>query len=40
MINSAMHSRWGKLGMAMTGALIYSIGINLFVVPLGLFTGA
>ena len=39
MLNSAMHSRWGKLGMAVLGAFIYAIGINLFVVPLGLFTG-
>jgi len=25
--------------MAVTGALIYALGVNLFVVPLGLFTG-
>lgn len=39
MINSAMHHRWGRLGMAVLGAFIYAIGINLFVVPLHLFTG-
>lgn len=39
MINTAMHSRWGRLGMAILGAFIYALGINLFVVPLGLITG-
>lgn len=39
MINTAMHSRWGRIAMAVTGAFIYAIGINLFVVPAGLFTG-
>lgn len=39
MINSAMRSRWGRLGMAILGAAIYSVGINLFVVPAGLITG-
>lgn len=38
MLNSAMHSSWGKISMAVLGALIYAIGINLFVVPLGLIT--
>ena len=39
MVNSAMHSRWGRLGMAVIGAGIYAVGINLFVVPAGLITG-
>lgn len=39
MINSAMHNRWGRLGMAVVGAGIYALGINLFVVPAGLITG-
>ena len=39
MINTAMHSRWGRLSMAVLGAFIYAIGINLFVVPAGLITG-
>ena len=39
MLNSAMHSSWGRMAMALLGALIYALGINLFVVPLGLFTG-
>ena len=39
MVSSAMHTRWGRLGMAVTGACIYAIGINLFVVPAGLITG-
>lgn len=39
MINSAMHSRYGRIGMAVVGAFIYGLGINLFVVPAGLITG-
>lgn len=39
MVNSAMRSSWGRLAMAIAGALIYALGVNLFVVPLGLFTG-
>lgn len=39
MLNSAMHNRWGRLGMAILGAGIYGLGINLFVVPSGLITG-
>ena len=39
MINTAMHNRWGRIGMALAGAFVYAIGINLFVVPAGLITG-
>ena len=39
MVKSAMKSGWGRLSMAVAGALIYALGINLFVAPLGLFTG-
>ena len=34
-----MKSGWGRLSIAVAGALIYALGINLFVAPLGLFTG-
>lgn len=39
MLKTTMRSSWGKLGAAVIGSLIYAVGINLFVVPLGLFTG-
>ncbi len=39
MVQHAMKSGWGRLSMAVLGALIYGIGINLFVAPLGVFTG-
>ena len=39
MVKSAMKSGWGRLSIAVAGALIYALGINLFVAPLGLFTG-
>jgi len=34
-----MKSGWGRIAIAILGAFIYSLGINLFVVPLGIFTG-
>lgn len=39
MVQNAMKSSWGRLFVAVMGALIYALGINLFVAPLGLFTG-
>ena len=39
MVKSAMKSGWGRLSIAVAGALIYALGINLCVAPLGLFTG-
>lgn len=39
MVKSAMRSGLGRISMAVLGALIYALGINLFVAPLGLFTG-
>lgn len=39
MINTAMRTNWGRLAVAVLGALIYALGINLFVAPLGLITG-
>ena len=38
-MRNMMKSGWGKMSMAFLGALIYALGINLFVVPLGLITG-
>lgn len=39
MLKTTMRNSWGRLAVAVAGSLIYAIGINLFVVPLGLFTG-
>jgi len=39
MLRSTMKNDWGRLGLAVLGSLIYAVGINFFVVPLGLFTG-
>jgi len=39
MIQNAMKTSWGRLAMAVLGALIYALGINWFVTPLGLITG-
>lgn len=39
MLNAAMRKGWGKLTLAVLGSLIYAVGINVFMVPLGLYTG-
>ena len=39
MVRNVMKSGWGRMTMAMLGAFIYAVGVNLFVVPLGLITG-
>ena len=39
MLNTAMRSSWGKISLAVLGAFIYSLGVNLFVTPQGLITG-
>lgn len=39
MLKTVMRNGWSRLGLAVVGSLIYAIGINLFVAPLGLFTG-
>ena len=33
-MKTAMKSGWGRIAMAVTGALIYALGVNLFVVPI------
>ena len=38
MLNTAARSSWGRISLAVLGAFIYAVGINLFVVPLGLIT--
>lgn len=39
MLKSTMRSGWSRLALAVLGSLIYALGINLFVTPLGLYTG-
>ena len=39
MVQSVMKTGWGRVGLAVLGAFIYSLGVNLFLVPLGIFTG-
>ena len=39
MLKSTMRSGWVRLILAVLGSLIYALGINLFVTPLGLYTG-
>jgi len=39
MLRTTLKNDWGRLGIAVLGSLIYALGINLFMAPLGLFTG-
>ena len=39
MLSATMRKGWGKLTLAVLGSLIYAVGINVFMVPLGLYTG-
>ena len=39
MVQNVMKTNWGRVLLAVLGAFIYSLGVNLFLVPLGIFTG-
>ena len=39
MLHHAARKGWVRLALAIFGTFLYSVGLNLFVVPLGLFTG-
>lgn len=39
MLHNTLKSGWGRVAVAILGALVYSLGVNLFIVPLGLYTG-
>lgn len=39
MLYNTLHSRWLRLVVALCGELISALGINLFIVPLGLYSG-
>ena len=39
MLYNTLHNRWLRLVIAVIGELIAALGINLFIVPLGLYSG-
>ncbi len=39
MLQQTMHSRWGRLSLGVAGSFLYALGVNLFAVPVGLYTG-
>lgn len=39
MLKATMKKDWGRLLLAVLGSLIYALGVNIFMVPLGLYTG-
>lgn len=39
MLHQTMRSGWGRLALGILGALVYSLGVNLFIVPMGLYSG-
>ena len=39
MLYSALHNRWLRLVAALAGEALIAAGVNLFIVPLGLYSG-
>ena len=39
MLYNALHNRWLRLIAALAGEALIAIGVNLFIVPLGLYSG-
>ena len=39
MLYSSVQHRWTRIILAVVGSFIYSVGINYFVTPAGLYTG-
>lgn len=39
MLHQTMRKGWGRLAIGVVGALIYAMGVNLFIVPMGLYSG-
>ena len=35
MLRTTLKNDWGRLGIAVLGSLVYALGINLFMAPLG-----
>lgn len=39
MLHNALHNRWFRLVAALAGEVLIAAGVNLFIVPLGLYSG-
>ena len=39
MLYTTMKNKWTRVIAAAVGAVIYALGVNLFLVPLNLYTG-
>lgn len=39
MLHNALHNRWFRLVAALAGEVLIAVGVNLFIVPLGLYSG-
>ncbi len=39
MLHKAMQNRWARVGIGVIATLIYAVGVNLFIVPVGLYSG-
>lgn len=39
MLHQTMRSGWGRLAFGIAGAFIYALGVDLFIVPMGLYSG-
>jgi len=39
MLHKVMQNRWGRLAVAVFGTFLYAVGLNLFIVPMDLYSG-
>ena len=39
MLHKAIQNRWCRQALAVAATLLYAIGVNWFIVPMGLYTG-
>lgn len=39
MLHKALQNRWARVGIAVFATFLYALGVNLFIVPMGLYSG-
>ena len=39
MLHKALQNKWTRVAIAVVATLLYAVGVNLFIVPVGLYSG-
>ena len=39
MLHRAMQNKWGRVFIGLAASMLYCVGVNFFIVPMGLYTG-